>query len=591
MGYCVLDVFHARFNGMLGAGQQVDDPSNRRNDTDDRKNKNDRYGPRRIASKIHEKVFHRSLLQSIARGTLRARLGFNAAMADSSFDLAVIGGGVAGLTAAALAARAGARVFLAEHHNVPGGCASFFQRDGYRFDVGATVVNGFGPRGIHRRVFERLGVTIAATPLEPTMLVHLPGMQIARYGDARWRDERIAAFGERFEPFWHAQERIADRVWDFAARLPTLPADLASAWHLARVFRPRDLALLSYQGQSIASLLPHDASPELRSFIDLQLLITAQAPASETDLAFGAAALDIAREGTFHLAGGIATIATALARAIRRFGGTIAYRTDVARIRTDRRGFSAIELADGRTVAARHAVAAIPYENVLQLLGRAPSPSSRTGQRWSAVTAYVGLEAGDLPDDFPLHHQVLLDPRVPLGDANSLFISLSAPGERERARNGGRAVTISTHADPLRWEQAYSAGRGSEIQRAYAQQMLAGLERAAGKRIVPSFFELGTPRTFERYTLRYRGLVGGTPQRIESANLRARSHRSGINGLTLCGDTIFPGQSTVGVTLSAINAVRPFGIDLSALSASASVGAGRPVSDSASALALRATIP
>jgi|GEM_PF-19724 len=591
VGYRVLDAFDTGLNGMLGTGQQVDDPSNRRNDTDDRKNKNNRDNPRGITSEIHKKVFHRILLQSIAHGTLRARPGFNAAMADSSFDLVVIGGGVAGLTATALAARAGARVFLAEHHNVPGGCASFFQRDGYRFDVGATVVNGFGPRGIHRRVFDTLGASIAATPLEPAMLVHLPGVRIARYGDARWRDERIAAFGERFEAFWEAQERIADRVWDFAARLPTLPADFASALHLARIFRPRDLALLRYQGQSIARLLPHDASPEMRAFIDLQLLITAQTSAGETDLAFGAAALDIAREGTYHLEGGIATIATVLARAIRRFGGTISYRTDVARILVDRRGFRGVDLADGRTISARNAVAAIPYENVLQLLGRTPDPSSRTAQRWSAVTAYAGLEAGELPDDFPLHHQVLLDPQAPLGDANSLFISLSAPGERGRARNGGRAVTISTHADPLRWEQAYSAGRGAELQRAYAQRMLAGLERAAGKRIAPSFFELGTPRTFERYTLRYRGLVGGTPQRIESANLRARSHDSGIAGLTLCGDTIFPGQSTVGVTLSAINAVRPFGVDFSKLSASASVAAGRPVSDSASALALRATIP
>ncbi len=591
MGYRVLDVFHSRFNGMLGAGQQVDDPANRRNDTDDGKNKDDRHRPSGVAGEIHEKVFHRSLLQTIACGTLQAAPGFNAAMADSSFDLVVIGGGVAGLTAAALAARAGARVFLAEHHNVPGGCASFFQRDGYRFDVGATVVNGFGPRGIHRRVFETLGASVAARPLDPAMLVHLPGMQIARYGDARWRSERIAAFGERYEPFWEAQERIADRVWDFAARLPALPADLVSCLHLARIFRPRDLTLLRHQGRALARLLPGDASAELRAFIDLQLLITAQASACETDLAFGAAALDIAREGTFHLEGGIATIATALARAIRRFGGTISYRTDVTRIRADGGTFAGIDLSDGRSIAARGAVAAIPYENVLQLLGKTPPPTARAGQRWSAVTAYVGIAAGHIPDDFPLHHQVLLDQRAPLGDANSLFISLSAPEERGRARNGGRAITISTHADPQRWEQAYRAGNASELQRTYARKMLEGLERATGKHIAPSIFELGTPRTFERYTLRYRGLVGGTPQSIASANLRARSHRSEIKGLTLCGDTIFPGQSTVGVTLSAINAVRPFGVNFSALSASASGAAGRPVSDSASALALRATIP
>lgn len=591
MRYCVFNVFDTGLNRVLRSGQQVDDPPYRCHDTDDGEDKNDRDGPGGIAGKIDEKVFHRILLQTLAHGTLRAGLGFNAAMADSSFDLAVIGGGVAGLTAAALAARSGARVFLAEHHNVPGGCAAFYQRDGYRFDVGATVVNGFGARGIHRRVFEALGATVAAMPLELAMMVHLPTLRIARYGDERWRAERIAAFGERYEGFWQRQERIADRVWDFAARLPSLPADLTSAVHLARVFRVRDLALLGFQGRSLASLLPRDASPELRAFIDLQLLITAQSPAIATDLAFGAAALDIAREGTYHLEGGIATIATALARALRRFGGTIAYRTDVTRIRVDRGKFAGIELADGSTIVARHGVAAIPYENLVALLGKTPDPNARTRQRWSAVTAYVGVEAGVLPEDLPLHHQVLLDDRAPLGEANSIFVSLSAASDRGRARDGGRAITLSTHSDPQQWEDAYRNGSIASLQREYAQRMLAGLERAAGKRITPAFFELGTPHTFERYTLRYRGLVGGTPQRIESANLRARSHRSGIGGLTLCGDTIFPGQSTVGVTLSAINALRPFGIALPPSSPSASFAAGLPVSDAASSLAFRATMP
>ena len=593
MRYRVLDVFDARLNGMFGTGEKVDDPPNRRHDADDCKDKNDGDGPCGIARKVHEKVFHRFLLQTLARGTLRAGPEFNAAMADSSFDLVVIGGGIAGLTAAALAARSGARVFLAEHHNVPGGCAAFYQREGYRFDVGATVVNGFGERGIHRRVFEALGASVDSAPLDLAMMVHLPGKRIARYGDERWRAERIAAFGERYEAFWQRQERIADRVWDFAARLPSLPVDLASATHLARIFRARDLALLPLQGRSLASLLPRDASSELRAFIDLQLLITAQSPARATDLSFGAAALDIAREGTFHLDGGIATIATALARGIRHFGGTIAYRTDVTRIRTERGRFTGVELADGSTIAAPNGVAAIPYENLLLLLGRSPDPRARRRQRWSAVTAYVGVDAAALPDDIPLHHQVLLDERAPLGEANSIFVSLSAANERGRARNGGRAITLSTHSDPERWENAYRNGGIASLQREYAGRMLAGLERATGKRLTPAFFELGTPHTFERYTLRYRGFVGGTPQRMESANLRARSHRSGIEGLTLCGDTIFPGQSTVGVTLSAINALRPFGIALPASSSSISArrAAGRPVSDAASPLALRATIP
>ena len=480
----------------------------------------------------------------------------------SAPDVAVIGGGVAGLTAAALLAKAGARVTLFEHHNIPGGCASFYQRDGFRFDVGATVVNGFGPHGIHRRVFDRLGIELDAERADPAMCVHVGDATIVRYGDERWTSERRRVFGDRFEPFWREQEAIADRVWSFARALPTLPADRRSIMHLLSILRPRPLPLLALQGRTIASILPRDASPLLRAFIDVQLLITAQSTASETDLAFGATALDIAREGTYHLRGGIGEIAVALARSIRRSGGTIRYLTDVARIETKGSRVTGVLLANGERVACGTAIAALPYENVLRMLGRAIPADLRTRQRWGAVTAYVGVGPATIDHDAVLHHQVVHDPHEALGEANSAFVSISDPRDRVRARNGGRAITISTHTDPTRWEQARADGSLDALRDRYRLALLRALERVTAAPVDPLVVELGTPLTFERYTGRYRGFVGGTPQTPRSASLRAHSHRTDMRNLLLCGDTAFPGQSTVGVTLSAINAVRALGVTL-----------------------------
>jgi C-3',4' desaturase CrtD len=472
-------------------------------------------------------------------------------------DVAIIGGGVAGLTAAALLARDGARVTVYEHHNVPGGCASFYQRAGFRFDVGATVVNGFGAHGIHRRVFDALGVTLDAARLDPAMLVHLPGITITRFGDERWNVERRRAFGEAAEAFWTEQERIAGLVWSFASALPALPADARSIAHLARIFRPHHAALLAVQGRRFAELLPEDASPLLRAFVDAQLLITAQAPARDTDLAFGATALDIAREGTYHLPGGISDIAVALAHAVRRFGGSIRYNTDVTRIVVERNRARALEIGGAEHVPVDAVIAAVPFENVLGLLGKPVSAGLHPRQRWGAVTAHVGVAPETIAADAVLHHQIVHDLSQPLGEGNSAFVSISAPEDRTRARNGGRAITVSTHTDPARWESARAAGTLDELKREYASRMMRAIEVVAGRTVDPLVFELGTPFTFERYTARYRGLVGGNPQSTD--NVRARSHRSGIRGLLLCGDTVFPGQSTVGVTLSAINAVRALG--------------------------------
>ncbi|MEY4531946.1 MAG: hypothetical protein RLZZ156_2669, partial [Deinococcota bacterium] len=66
----------------------------------------------------------------------------------------------------------------------------------------------------------------------------------------------------------------------------------------------------------------------------------------------------------------------------------------------------------------------------------------------------------------------------------------------------------------------------------------------------------GTPRTFERFTLHSLGRVGGIPQMPQSANFNALHHTTGLAGLYLAGETVFPGQGTLGVAVSGYNAAR-----------------------------------
>ena len=52
--------------------------------------------------------------------------------------------------------------------------------------------------------------------------------------------------------------------------------------------------------------------------------------------------------------------------------------------------------------------------------------------------------------------------------------------------------------------------------------------------------------TFQYYTRRPLGMVGGFAQ---TSLFAARGPRTGIDNVWLVGDSIFPGQSTAGVTL------------------------------------------
>ncbi len=473
--------------------------------------------------------------------------------------IVVIGAGIGGLTTAALLAKAGLDVTVLEAHVYPGGCAGTFYHQGYRFDAGATLAAGFEPGGGMTRLGETLGITWPVEPAQIAMQVHLPdGCQVTRWVDPEaWRAERQSSFGREAEAFWRWQETTADRMWAVALQgVPWPPQTLADLSRLAGVgARLAAEAAAQLPGLAGDALRPvaarlNGASPRLRQYVDGQLLIAAQATSDRANALYGAAALDMPRRGVVHVHGGIGRLAETLADAVRRHGGQVRYRQRVTRVAKQPDGSYRIETNKGADFEADQVVFNLPPHDAAALMGEdAPSKLRRArlpADGWGAFMVYVGLDGSALPAGLPLHHQVLV--REPLGEGNSVFLSLSLPDDPDRAPLGHRALTISTHTALRPWwdlferdRDAYEARKIEYTERILdaAEIALPGLRRAA-KLILP-----GTPVSFQRFTHRSRGWVGGFPQ----TNLfRAWGPRLGPN-LWLVGDSIFPGQSVLATAL------------------------------------------
>lgn len=485
--------------------------------------------------------------------------------------IVVIGAGVGGLTTAALLAKRGFDVTVLEAHVEPGGCAATFFHKGYRFDVGATLVGGFHPGGPHQIVGEQLGITWPIRSVEPAMQVHLPDQTITRWGHAeRWREERGRAFGRSAEKFWSMQERAADAVWDFSARVPTWPvASLADALHLISTVRPDliPLAPLAFTNVRAWATSLGARGRDLATFLDAQLLIAAQGPARETNGLYGAVALDLYRRGVAHVEGGVGHLAETLANALRAQGGQVLYRHEVTSIR---RGESAarstgkretcpyrIETTRG-TFEAEVVVANLTPWALIKLLG-AEAPASLRQRVKSlkpisgAFMAYLGVGEAALEDEVD-HHQVIVDPGKALGEGNSIFVSISPKWDQRRAPQGQRAITISTHTRVAEWYAlANDEPAFEERKQIYAERLIDAAARALPK--LKQHIQLtlpGTPLTFERFTRRVDGMVGGFPQQTLWSGWAPRIDRA----LWLVGDSVFPGQSTAGVTLGALRVTR-----------------------------------
>jgi phytoene dehydrogenase-like protein len=68
--------------------------------------------------------------------------------------------------------------------------------------------------------------------------------------------------------------------------------------------------------------------------------------------------------------------------------------------------------------------------------------------------------------------------------------------------------------------------------------------------------ELATPRGFAGWTGRPFGFVGGLGQHPSRFGPFGLASRTPLKGLWLCGDAIYPGEGTAGVSLSAFTACR-----------------------------------
>ena len=92
-----------------------------------------------------------------------------------NYEVVVVGGGIGGLTAAALLAARGMRVCLLERESRVGGCVATFERLGYQFEPGAGLYAGWEPGGIHERILAELRIPAPEVkPVDPAYVVHLP---------------------------------------------------------------------------------------------------------------------------------------------------------------------------------------------------------------------------------------------------------------------------------------------------------------------------------------------------------------------------------------------------------------------------------
>lgn len=498
----------------------------------------------------------------------------------------VIGAGIGGLTAAALLASRGNQVLVLDQAIVPGGCASTFKRRGFTFDVGATQVAGLEPGGIHKRIFDELKLEVpAATPCDPACAVFLPGetqpINVWRH-PKKWKAERQRQFPGS-EPFWQLLTTLFEVSWRFQSRDPVLPpANLWDVWQLLNAVRPDTLITLPFALMTVGDALRLYGlygNRRLKTFLDMQLKLYSQVNADETALLYAATALAVSQEpqGLYHLQGSMQVLSDRLSTSLERDGGKLLMRHTVERIQTEAGNATGVVVRNQKTgevwtEVADHVVANVTVQNLVTLLDRKDFKTTnpflslqnlalrtlfarveKLPPAWGAFVIYLGVEQRAIPEGCPPHLQFLYDYDGPVGENNSLFVSVSYPGDG-RSPEGKATIIASSFTDARMW---WHCSDYQQMKDLYAKEAIARLSNyfhLTPETIIHT--EAATPRTFAHYTARDLGVVGGIGQRRSTFGPFGIGNRTPIENLWLVGDSTHPGEGTAGVSYSALTVVR-----------------------------------
>ena len=476
------------------------------------------------------------------------------------FDVAVVGGGIAGLATAARLQAAGLRTLVLEAHGLPGGCAGYFRRAGFFFDGGATTLVDFEPNGVGGELLSAIGMPPLEGEVLPGYVAWLPDRRVTLHRDpARWAQERLRTLGDgpAQRALWALFDRIAAAFWQASRRGVALPIrSLTDAARAARALGLSNLPLTRYLTWTVGDALRAHGlrqDPALCGLLSMLIEDTVHSTLDEAPLINGVLGSTIRGAGLTRARGGMAGFLRRFVAQYRTLGGTLRVGTRVTAIRGRIDDFT-IETKRG-PFHARQVVCTLPAPRVPDLAPSAVGEALRPylardkDAMGGALVVFLGVREDAVAGQDFTHHQILDSYERPLGNGNNLFISVSARDDLESAPVGHRAVMISTHCELSPW-QGLSDSEYAQRKREAGERLLS-----LARRVYPNLTsvngvcEIATPRTYERFVGRPRGAVGGVRQSLRNANQQALPHDLGVPGFWLCGDSTWPGLGTVACVL------------------------------------------
>ena len=493
------------------------------------------------------------------------------------YDAVIIGSGMGGLTTAAKLVENGCSVIVLEKYIIPGGSAGHFERNGFVFDVGSSMMFGMGESGttnLITKALESVGKRLGTVP-DPTQIhYHLPTSSAHPKGlEVKvWRDyeEFIDELSSKFP---HEKEGIGKfygDCWKVFNSLNSIDLkSLEEPRYLMQQFVKEPISCLT-----LASFLASNAGDvarsyikdeELLKFIDIECYCWSTVLAEATPMInAGMVFCDRHYGGINYPVGGVGRIPEAMAQGIEERGGVIEYKANVKRILVKDGRANGVELADGRRIYGKTVISnATRWDTFEKMLNKAPKeyamPESEASfrQKYKKSPSFVSIHMGIKTIDSvspvlntDCHHIIVEDWTKMEDPLGTLFVSIPSLLDPSLCPEGTQVF----HAFSPDWIDNWSNLSTEEYEKKKEKVSMEILERLES--VFPGlnesimFKEVGTPRTHRRFLNRIDGTYGPIPSRRPLGMLGMPFNTTEVPGLYCVGDSTFPGQGVNAVVFS-----------------------------------------
>lgn len=483
------------------------------------------------------------------------------------YDVIVIGGGLAGLTAGSLLAKRKLHVAVIDRNYNPGGSCGVFKRGHRTFDQGSSMLYGFGENGFnsHRFVFNCLEEPIDMIKHDLLYCVNFDGKRIRFYPSvAKFVEELSAVFPNEkagIKRFYHDMLQIYQHVMVESPNYQTADEiDKAEAFKSMLRHPLSYLRFLGYLNKSAKNLLKkYFFSPEIFNFF-AKLTSTYCYSTLEEAPAVLAAVMFVDNHvgGSYYPAGSTVFLPGKLEKVIEENDGEMLLEKEVKEIIFTDNKPSGVLLNDGTIIEAQYIIYSGTVWNLYDKL-IAHEHSTEKRREWAreqeptypSVVLYAAVDKNVIPEGTaPIEMLVGNPERLDESEVTAYILSI----DDQTLCDDDEHLVIAIGPTFKSWDDLGNTEYLEEKLQEKDRLLTVLEKRFPGFIEALRYAEVATPRTIEHYTMKNNGAVAGPKQMLGQHMFKRLHTRIEWDNLFCCGESTVMGTGTPTVTTSGLTA-------------------------------------